>query len=138
MNEKLNRGLTISNDRDPLSLYESLGGEKAIKNLVEALYIKILTDPILSSFFSYEKMGLIKKHQADFLTMALGGSHKYTGRDLQTAHAKLLQEGLTDRHFDALKKHFNEVLIELGQPHDLVSEALLLIESMRSDVLGRI
>ncbi len=32
--------------------------------------------------------------QIAFMTMAFGGPHNYTGRDLRTAHARLVERGL--------------------------------------------
>jgi hemoglobin len=40
--------------------------------------------------------------QKSFLTMVFGGPHEYTGKDMRTAHAPLVEKGLNDSHFDAV------------------------------------
>jgi len=119
------------------SLYERLGGPDVMKDAVKRLYFKILTDPVLSPFFSYDKLEMIKRHQIAFMTMAFGGPNEYEGRDLRNAHAPLLEQGLTDKHFDALLGHLAETLKDQGQPHDLISEVIEIVEGLRKEVLVR-
>lgn len=118
------------------SIYEMLGGESVIADAVERLYFKILTDPELSLFFAYEKMEGINLHQTALLSMISGGPRTYYGRSLRCVHAPLIEQGLTDRHFDGVKRHVREVLEEQGHPDNLISEILILIEATRNDVLG--
>ncbi len=51
---------------------------------------------------------------AEFLAMAFGGPHAYSGRDLRTAHAQL--PGLTDMHFDLVVGYLADTLANSGSP----------------------
>jgi hemoglobin len=75
--------------------------------------------------------------QKAFLTFAFGGPQKYTGRTLRKSHAKLVEKGLNDSHFDAVIEHLGATLKELNVPDLLISEAAAIAESVRNDVLCR-
>ncbi len=74
---------------------------------------------------------------AHFLTMAFGGPNNYTGKDMRSAHSKLVSAGLNDRHFDAVMEHLGATLKELKVPQNLIEEAAAIAESTRKDVLGK-
>jgi len=119
------------------TLYEALGGHEAIFACVGSFYEKVMGDPTLAPFFAHMDMRAQSDKQVAYLTMALGGPTRYTGRDLRTAHAKLLERGLSDVHFDRVAEHLRTTLHELAVPEDLVSRVLLAVDGLRADVLGR-
>jgi hemoglobin len=65
------------------------------------------------------------------------GPDEYKGRNLRSAHAPLLSRGLGDAQFDAVARHLEATLIELGVARDLIDEALEIVAGTRSEVLGR-
>jgi hemoglobin len=75
--------------------------------------------------------------QKAFLTMAFGGPNDYTGKDMRQAHAKLVERGLDDSHFDAVAGHLSDTLKELEVPSELIDEVMKIAGSTREDVLGR-
>jgi hemoglobin len=77
------------------------------------------------------------RKQISFMTMAFGGPSRYTGKDLRTAHAKLVAGGLHDAHFNAVTQHLQSTLDELGIDAATSSEVLGIIDTTRGDVLGR-
>jgi hemoglobin len=119
-----------------LSLYERLGGEEAVSAAVGIFYGKIVADAELAPFFAGIDVDRLIKKQIAFMTMAFGGPHNYSGRDLRSAHAPLVARGLADRHFDAVATHLQAALHELNVPEDLVVEVLGLVGGTRKDVLG--
>lgn len=121
----------------PHSLYERLGGQEAVKAVVALLYDKILSDPILIPYFTHIDIEKLRASQAAFVTMAFGGPTHYTGASLRTAHAKLVEKGLSDPHFDAVKGHLHSAMETLGVSPKLIEEALGVVETTRTDVLGR-
>ena len=123
---------------DGRSLYERLGGQPAIMAAVDLFYEKVLADDVTRPFFENLDMDAQIAKQIAFMTRALGGPVEYAGRDLRTAHAKLVREkGLNDRHFDAVAVHLQSTLHELGVDADLVNEAMAKIAAMRNEVLDR-
>ena len=119
------------------SLYEQLGGEPAVNAAVDIFYRKVIADPRINTFFFGVDMAQQAAKQKAFLTMAFGGPHNYTGLDMRRGHARLVDMGLTDRHFDAVLEHLGNTLRELGVAEPLVKQVNDIAESTRTDVLGR-
>ena len=119
-----------------LSLYDLLGGDHhELQLATTAFYKKVLADELLSPYFksvdSERQAGML----AEFLAMAFGGPHAYTGRDLRTAHQHL--PGLTDAHFDRVLEHLAETLREAGLSEGDVITAGAVAETVRDQVLNR-
>lgn len=120
------------------SLYERLGGQAAIMAAVDLFYQKVLTDDVTRGFFESLDMAAQTKKQIAFMTWAFGGPTEFRGRDLTAAHANLVKnKGLSDVHFDAVAKHLDATLRELGVDQKLIQEALGIVGSTREKVLGR-
>ncbi len=119
------------------SLYERIGGEKAVNAAVEIFYRKVLDDYRINRFFNNTDMDRQLAKQKAFFTMAFGGPNNYTGQDMRTAHAHLVAIGLDDSHFDAVMEHLGATLKELDVAPELISEAAAIAESTRNDVLGK-
>lgn len=119
------------------SLFEKLGGNAAVDAAVDIFYRKVLSDDRISSFFEGVDMDKQAAKQKAFLTMAFGGPHNYTGKDMRTAHAPLVARGLNDSHFDAVAEHLQATLKELNVPAELIAEVMTIAGSTRNDVLCR-
>jgi hemoglobin len=119
------------------SLYERIGGEAAVMAAVDLFYRKVMDDELTRPFFAGLDMPAQVKKQVSFMTWAFGGPAEYKGRDLRTAHAGLVQRGLNDQHFDAVARHLEATLRELGLADDLIQEALGIVGGQRDVVLNR-
>jgi hemoglobin len=65
------------------TLFEQLGGEAAVDAAVGIFYRKVLADDRINSFFEGVDMEKQAAKQKAFLTMAFGGPHNYTGKDMR-------------------------------------------------------
>lgn len=120
------------------SLYERLGGESAIMAAVDLFYEKVLADPLTRPFFDGVDMEIQSRKQVAFMTHAMGGPPAQRGGDLRAAHAHLVRDrGLGDHHFDAVVRHLNETLRELGVEAADRAEAITVIGRTRDQVLDR-
>lgn len=119
------------------SLFDRLGGRAAVEAAVELFYEKVLADDLLSPFFANTDMTRQRAQQKAFLTFAFGGPNNYTGQDLRTAHAPLVEKGLGDAHFDAVAGHLQATLTKLGVDQANIDEVMTIAGSVRDDVLGR-
>lgn len=119
------------------NLYEQIGGEAAVNAAVDVFYRKVLSDDRINQFFEGVDMEKQAAKQKAFLTMAFGGPHNYTGKDMREGHAHLVKNGLNDTHFDAVMENLGATLKELNVPDDLIAQAAAIAESTRNDVLGR-
>ncbi len=91
------------------SLYERLGGERAIGSLVEAFYGRVLADPLLAPFFAGVETDRLRRMQREFFAAALGGPIGYTGRPLNVVHAGL---GIRTRHLARFLEHLTATLAD--------------------------
>lgn len=119
-------------------LYEKVGGSQTIKRLVDRFYDLVLADPSLARFFPNTDLNALRAKQVMFITMLVGKSRTFSGRDLTTAHAEARGRGLTDEHFDALLGHFERALRDIGVEDDYIRELVALVETTRDAVLGRV
>jgi hemoglobin len=119
------------------TLFEKLGGVAAVDAAVDIFYRKVLMDDSISAYFESVDMEKQRAKQKAFLTMVFGGPNDYTGKDMRTAHAPLVQRGLNDAHFDAVAGHLQATLEQLGVAPELTAQVMALAGSTRNDVLGR-
>ena len=119
------------------TLYERIGGDAAVNAAVDIFYRKVLADKRINQFFDGVDMDKQAAKQKAFLTVALGGPNKYTGKDMREGHAHLVKRGLNDSHFDAVMENLAATLTELKVPAELIAEAAAIAESTRNDVLSR-
>ena len=99
------------------SIYDAIGGEAALKAVVERFYERATADPLLAPIFHGMDLRRLKIHQVAFLGQAIGGPIRYNGH-IQRAHAHLRIE---QRHFDAVAEHLAGTLQEFAVPDALIS-----------------
>ncbi len=119
------------------TLYAQLGGDAAIDAAVDIFYRKVLSDDRISEFFEDVDMERQAVKQKAFLTMAFGGPHNYSGKDMRDGHAHLVAKGLNDSHFDAVVENLAATLKELGVSDELIGEVAKVAETTRANVLGK-
>lgn len=119
------------------SVYERIGGDAAVDAAVDIFYRKVLKDPRINMYFKDVDMERQAAKQKAFLTFALGGPNKYSGKDMRAGHAHLVAKGLNEVHFNAVMENLAATLKELNVPDELIAEAAGIAESTRNDVLGR-
>lgn len=119
------------------SLYQRLGGQQAVDQVVETFYRKVLLDDRISSFFDDVDMdGQIQK-QKSFLTMVFGGPTNYSGLAMREGHRHLVDRGLSDIHVDAVIELLGEALASHGASAEDISEVVTIANSVRDDVLNK-
>ncbi len=119
------------------TVFEQLGGAAAVEAAVDIFYNKVMADASVNSWFAGMDMSVQRKKQASFLTKAFGGPSDYSG-DMVAIHAKLVERGLNDSHFEALAGHIKTTLEELGIAAELVAKVGEIVESMRPTILNRL
>lgn len=117
----------------PQRAYESVGGELAVRAVLEDLYGRLFEDPIVGFLFEGKDKAQIVEAQVGLTCAFLGGPQRYEGRPLPEAHAKL---PLLAGHFDRRHWLLAEVLRAHGLPEGAVAEWLRIDEGLRSSVLA--
>ena len=115
-----------------MSMFEALGGDALVREMVEIFYAKLQADPVTAGFFEGNDLGGLKSHQQMFLTAAFGGPDAYGGRDMRAAHAHL---PITDTDFDRFLHHLGEALGEVGASDEHVAEVLEALDPLRHEVV---
>ncbi len=130
------RGVADAYSKDE-TVFSQLGGAAAVDAAVDIFYRRVLNDPYVAPFF--EGVDMVKQagKQKAFLTMAFGGPHNYTGKDMREGHRYLVKMGLDDTHFDHILMHIRSTLAELGVNNGLIAQVIAVAESTRDDVLDR-
>ena len=116
------------------SLYEQLGGTPAIEAVVADFYIRVLADKTLAPIFARIDMDHLRRHQARFISFALGGPNQYTGRSMRRAHTGL---GITEAQFTAVAGHLTDSLASCGVPDYLIDQVITGVAQLKDDVIGQ-
>lgn len=114
------------------TLYEKLGGAGSIKAVVEAFYAPVLSDPLLAPTFAGIDLGRLKRHQALFISQALGGPRQYDGRDMFQAHKAFL---ITGEQFDAVAGHLVAALEQCGVGAADIDTVMGAVAPLRRDIV---
>jgi hemoglobin len=121
--------LTLTNS---ISLYERLGGDGAIKAVVDRFYQRVTGDPDLAPYFTGVNLTQLRRHQAAFVSQATGGPTDYAGRDMATTHAGL---NITGPAFDHVVGHLAETLREFQVRPGEIDEVVALLGPLREQVV---
>ena len=131
-----------------LALYDRLGAEAGISNIVEDFTPRVLQDPRVNwtrkgvkegglSFHANksvewnptpENVAMMKKHMVQFLSLATGGPAHYEGKELKADHADM---HISNPEFDAVMGDLKASLDKLRIPNREQKELLAIVESTR-------
>ncbi|GAA4834010.1 group 1 truncated hemoglobin [Paenibacillus vulneris] len=114
------------------TLYEQLGGEDAISKVVDEFYNRILADDSINSFFTKTDMEKQRRHQAKFISFALGGPNQYSGKSMEKAHEGM---NLQPEHFNAVVGHLHDALAHFGVGEEKIDEVLTHVATLKDSIL---
>ncbi len=81
------------------SVFQQLGGFKAVSGIVMEFYERVLDSDIVGDFFDGIDMPQMIDHQTKFVASLLGGPASYTNEQLRKAH----------QHLSINAEQFNEI-----------------------------
>jgi hemoglobin len=119
------------------SLYDRLGGKKAITAVVDEFVSRVAADDRINHFFKLtasdpERLASFKGKLVDQICQATGGPCQYTGKDMKTAHAGM---GISDADFNALVEDLSGALDKFKVDAKKKGELLRALGSMKSDIV---
>lgn len=119
---------------EPDTLYERLGGEDTINELVDDFYGRVRADESLQGFFEHSDMEALRHMQREFFAAALGGPIVYAGRGLREAHAG---RGINVEHFRKFIDHMMATLkdkdISDDDSYDIISRLNTYVDEIVGD-----
>jgi hemoglobin len=121
--------------RSASSLYQRIGHAGGLLWLVNTLYLRVLADPLLMSYFKHlddPDRQWLRWHMLTLLAVVAGGPSKYQGRDLHEAHADL---HITEEAFDRVVWHLQATLQELEAQQEDQQAILAAVQARRDAVV---
>jgi hemoglobin len=115
------------------SLYDAIGGEPAVRAVLQSLYDKLFDDPIVGFLFQGKDKQHIVGQQLAFTCHFLGGPQEYAGRPLPVVHAAL---PLLPGHFDRRHRLLEQVLDEQRVIDEVKRVWLRIDEGLRPSILA--
>jgi hemoglobin len=120
------------------SLFERLGGERAIKTVVDDFVALTGANPKVDFTrggryqMSDAKLLQLKGSLVGFLTQAFGGPARYTGGSMKSVHAGMK---ITRAQFDAMAADLQAVLEKHGVPKAELEEVMKIAASTAPDIV---
>jgi hemoglobin len=115
------------------TLYDRLGGESGLEDMLGEFYGRVLADPQLEPFFRLASMNKLRQMQREFFGAALGGPQAYSGLSLSWVHAG---RGIKTSHFNLFCQHLLETLRDRGVASDDIQEVVHRISVHKNDITG--
>mgnify|MGYP000579376196 CR=1 FL=1 len=115
------------------TLFERVGGEQAIAELIDQFYDRVVADPELKPFFRNVSMVKLRRMQRDFFSAALDGPINYTGRPLGYVHHG---RGITKHHFSLYVGHLINTLQNFALKEQDVQDIISRINTYADEITG--
>jgi hemoglobin len=125
------------------SLYERLGGEAAVKAVVDDFVARAATDPkvnftrkgtALEWQATPDNVAHLKKALVQLIGAVTGGPQKYQGRSMKEAHRGMK---ISDAEFNALAADLKASLDKFKVPEKEQGELFTIVESTRKDIVEK-
>ncbi len=121
------------------TLYQRLGGKKAIVAVVDEFVGRVAADKRINGFFAAtaadpQRLAKFKMNLVDQICMAGGGPCKYTGKDMKTAHMGM---GISTADFNALVEDLTGALDKFKVGDREKGELLGVLGPMKSDIVEK-
>lgn len=125
------------------SLYERLGGEKAITAVVDDFVARTAKNEKVNFFRkgtdkewkpTPAQVDQLKKHLVELIGSATGGPQKYTGRDMKSSHAGMK---ITEAEFNAMAGDLKATLDQFKVPAKEQDELFKIVGSTKGDIVEK-
>jgi hemoglobin len=116
------------------TLYESMGGEPALRAALDHFADIVVADDRINFTFAEANMAKFKQLLFEQLCNLSGGPCKYTGRDMRTSHTKLK---INNAEFNALAEDLYISLGQAGVPYRLQNKLMALLAPMQHEIVTK-
>jgi len=113
------------------SMFERIGGEPALRAIIDAFVERVFRDMMIGFFFRGIEQRRIQELEYQHAAAHLGGPVEYRGRPLDVAHQKhRIMGGQFARRLQILR----ETLAEHGVPQDIIEAWVTHDQSLRGSI----
>jgi hemoglobin len=123
----------VTTSKKQQTLFERIGGEKVIAELIHDFYDRVMADPELKPFFKHTSIDKLRRMQREFFSAALDGPITYSGRPLSHVHH---ERGITKHHFALYVNHLLDTLRDRGINDQDVNEIIGRINTYADEITG--
>jgi len=121
------------------TLYDNLGGKKAIAAVVDEFVARVAADTRINAFFKQtasdpKRLASFKAKLVDQICQASGGPCKYKGKDMKSAHAGM---GISSADFGALVEDLVGALDKFNVKPADKNTLLGVLGPMKSDIVEK-
>jgi hemoglobin len=116
------------------SAYDRLGGEQALRSIIDDFIDRVFADVMIGFFFRDANRARVKDKEFELAANLLGGPFEYTGEPLRRAHAA---HPIMGGHFARRSQILRETLAAHGVPADIVAVWLEHTETLRDQVTSQ-
>lgn len=123
---------TVTGMAQEKSLYERLGGQKAISAVVDEFAGIVLKDTRINKKFAKSDANRLVTNLKAFVCKATGGPCEYKGKDMKAAHKDM---GSTEGEFNALVEDLVKALDKFKVPEKEKKELLGALGPLKGDIV---
>ena len=116
------------------TLFDKLGGQQGLEQIVDEFYKRILADSTLNHYFAHTDMEKQRHQQVAFFSDIFEGPKQYSGRTMETTHKGM---NLQQQHFDAIAKHLSEAVAVRGVSQEDANAVLARVSSLKDAILNK-
>ena len=122
---------TVTNTQK--SLYERLGGESGVRKIADNVLDRNLSNPLIGYHFRDIDMYKLKQSVFEFFSMGTGGPHKYTGRDMRSAHTGMK---INEEEWISGADDMVSAMNDNGVGEAEKNEVLAIFDSLKEQIVG--
>ncbi len=115
-----------------LSLFEQLGGEDVLREVVRDFYRRIFDDVMIGFFFRGLDRDHLIERELEFASQVLGGPLTYQGRSMRETHQR---HPILSGHFDRRQQILRQSLQDSGIPPSAAEAWIQAGERMRDQII---
>ena len=114
------------------SLYQKLGGEPKVAEIVDNFITEIEFDPIMFEYFKDSDIARFREKLNEHLCFLTGGGCEYTGDTMEQVHAGM---NITEAHFNHGVDLFINAMNKADVPHQLQNQVLATMVPTRKEMI---
>jgi hemoglobin len=115
-------------------VYESLGGEEKIAEIVDNFIDEIEHSPVIFPYFERSNVSRFREKLTEHLCMLTGGPCQYTGDSMERVHDGMQ---ITESDFNLGVDLFINAMDKAGVPHPLQNKVIASMAPTRKHIIYR-
>jgi hemoglobin len=115
-----------------VNIYQQLGGQPKIEEVVDNFITEIEFDAVLFTFFKDSNIERFREKLSEHICMLTGGPCKYSGDSMQQVHAGM---NITEAEFNHSVDLFINAMTKADIPHSVQNKILAVIIHTRDQMI---